>query len=368
MQLSELSIKRPVFALVVSLLLVVLGIMSFLRLTLRELPNIDPPVVSVQVNYPGASAAVAETRVTQLLEDALAGIEGIKTISSSSRNGRSDVTIEFNLERDMEAATNDVRDAVSRMMERMPEEARAPDIRKVDADADAILWLNLYSDHMDTMELTDYANRYVTDRLSALSGVARVQMIGSHRHAMRIWLNRDAMAARGMTASDVEQALRRENIELPAGRIESDTRDFTLRVERGYRTSEQFAQIPLGRGHDGYVVRLRDVAKVELGSEERRAYTRSNGILNVGLGIVRTSTSNALEVGRAVKAEVERIQQALPVGTRIAVSYDSTVFIEAAVQRVYWTLGEAMLLVFLVIWLFLGHLRVALIPAVTVPH
>jgi len=367
MQLSDLSIKRPVFALVMSLMLVVLGIMSFSRLTLRELPNIDPPVVSVQVNYPGASAAVSETRVTQLLEDALAGIEGIKTISSSSRNGRSNVTIEFHLERDIEAAANDVRDAISRVMERMPEEARAPDIRKVEADADAILWFNLYSDSMDTMELTDYAERYVVDRLSALSGVARVQMIGGHRYAMRIWLNRDAMAARGITANDVEQALRRENVELPAGRIESDTRDFTLRVERGYQAPEQFAQIPLGRGNDGYIVRLRDVAQVELGSEERRAYTRSNGIPNVGLGIVRTSTANALDVGRAVKAEAQRIQQALPVGTRIAVSYDSTVFIEAAVQRVYWTLGEAMLLVFLVIWLFLGHLRVALIPAVTVP-
>jgi len=367
MQLSDLSIKRPVFALVVSLMLVVLGVMSFLRLTLRELPNIDPPVVSVQVNYPGASAAVSETRVTQLLEDALAGIEGIKTISSSSRNGRSDVTIEFTLERDIEAAANDVRDAISRVMDRMPEEARAPDIRKVEADADAILWFNLYSDSMDAMELTDYANRYVIDRLSALSGVARVRIIGGHRYAMRIWLNRDAMAARGITANDVEQALRRENVELPAGRIESDTRDFTLRVERSYRAPEQFAQIPLGRSHDGYIVRLRDVAEVELGSEERRAYTRSNGIPNVGLGIVRTSTSNALEVGRAVKAEALRIQQALPVGTRIAVSYDSTVFIEAAVQRVYWTLAEAMLLVFLVIWLFLGHLRVALIPAVTVP-
>jgi len=367
MQLSDLSIKRPVFALVMSLMLVVLGIMSFSRLTLRELPNIDPPVVSVQVNYPGASAAVSETRVTQLLEDALAGIEGIKTISSSSRNGRSNVTIEFHLERDIEAAANDVRDAISRVMERMPEEARAPDIRKVEADADAILWFNLYSDSMDTMELTDYAERYVVDRLSALSGVARVQMIGGHRYAMRIWLNRDAMAARGITANDVEQALRRENVELPAGRIESDTRDFTLRVERGYHAPEQFAQIPLGRGNDGYIVRLRDVAQVELGSEERRAYTRSNGIPNVGLGIVRTSTANALDVGRAVKTEAQRIQQALPVGTRIAVSYDSTVFIEAAVQRVYWTLGEAMLLVFLVIWLFLGHLRVALIPAVTVP-
>ncbi|KAF1687337.1 multidrug transporter AcrB [Pseudoxanthomonas broegbernensis] len=367
MKLSDLSIKRPVFAAVVSLLLVVLGVMSFMRLTLRELPNIDPPIVSVQVNYPGASAAVVETRITQILEDGLAGIEGIRTIQSSSRNGRADVTIEFNLTRDIEAAANDVRDRVSRVMDRMPEEADPPEIAKVEADADVIIWLNMRSTAMDTMELTDYADRYVVDRLSSLDGVARVQLGGGQRYAMRIWLDRDAMAARGIAASDVERALRAENVELPAGRIESQDRDFTLRVERGYRQPEQFAQLPLGKGADGYVVRLGDVAAVELGPEERRAYLRSNGVPNVGLGIVRTSTANALDVARAARAEAEVIQKSLPEGTDIFVAYDSTTFIEASIERVYWTLAEAMVLVFGVIWLFLGSLRAALIPAVTVP-
>ncbi|MBP6216016.1 MAG: efflux RND transporter permease subunit, partial [Luteimonas sp.] len=275
MKLSDVSIKRPVFAVVISLLLVVLGVMSFTRLTLRELPNIDPPIVSVEVTYPGASAAVVETRVTQILEDALSGIEGINTIQSSSRNGRADVTIEFNLSRDIEAAANDVRDRISRVMNRMPDEADPPQVAKVEADAEVIVWLNMRSTAMDTMELTDYADRYVVDRLSALDGVARVQLGGSQRYAMRIWLDRDAMAARGITASDVESALRSENVELPAGRIESETRDFTLRVERGYRKPEQFAQIPLRKGADGYVVRLGDVAQVELGAEERRSYLRS---------------------------------------------------------------------------------------------
>ncbi|WP_372018473.1 efflux RND transporter permease subunit [Pseudoxanthomonas sp. 10H] len=367
MNLSDLSIKRPVFAVVVSLLLVVLGVMSFMRLTLRELPNIDPPIVSVEVNYPGASAAVVETRVTQILEDGLAGIEGIKTIQSSSRNGRSDVTIEFNLTRDIEAAANDVRDRVSRVMDRMPDEADPPEISKVEADAEVIVWLNMRSTVMDTMELTDYADRYVVDRLSSLDGVARVQLGGGQRYAMRIWLDREAMAARGITTSDVETALRAQNVELPAGRIESETRDFTLRVERGYRQPEQFAQLPLRKGADGYVVRLGDVARVELGAEERRAYLRSNGVPNVGLGIVRTSTANALDVARAARAEAEVIQQTLPEGTDIFIAFDSTTFIEASIDRVYWTLGEAMVLVFLVIWLFLGSLRAALIPAVTVP-
>ena len=367
MRISDLSIKRPVFAVVMSLLLVVLGLMAFMRLTLREMPNIDPPIVSVDVTYPGASAAVVETRITQILEDALAGIEGINTIQSRSRNGRSDVTIEFNISRDIEAAANDVRDAISRVADRLPIEADAPDISKVEADADAILWLNMRSATMDTLELSDYADRYVMDRLSALDGVARVQLSGSQRYAMRIWLDRDAMAARGITAADIESSLRSQNVELPAGRIESETRDFTLRVERGYQTPEEFAALPLRRGSDGYVVRLGDVAEVEVGPRERRSYMRSNSIPNVGLGIVRTSTANALDVARAAREEAVRVQETLPQGTEIFVASDNTQFIEAAVDRVYWTLAEAMLLVFLVIWLFLGKLRAALIPAITVP-
>jgi multidrug efflux pump len=367
MNLSDISIKRPVLAVVMSLLLIVLGVMSFMRLTLRELPNIDPPVVSVEVNYPGASAAVVETRITQILEDALAGIEGIETIESRSQNGSSQITIEFKLTRDIEAAANDVRDKISRVVDRMPDEADPPEVQKVEADADVILWLNMRSTKMDTLQLTDYAERYIVDQLSALDGAAQVRISGAQRYAMRVWLDRGAMAARGITAADVEAALRRENVELPAGRIESDARDFTLRVERGYMTAEQFAQMPLVKGADGYVVRVGDVAKVELTTAERRAYFRSNGQPNVGLGIVKTSTANALDVARAARAAAERIRPTLPQGTDIFVAYDSTVFIEASVERVYATLIEAMILVFAVIWLFLGSLRAALIPAVTVP-
>ena len=367
MRISDISIERPVFATVLSLMLIVVGLMSYSRLTLRELPAIDPPVVSVDVTYPGASAGVVETRVTQVLEDALAGIEGIETLQSRSVNGRSSVTIEFTLERDIEAAANDVRDAVSRVLDRMPEEADPPEVEKADSDSEVILWLNMSSTAMDTLQLTDYAERYVVDRLSALNGVSQIRVGGQQRYAMRVWLNRDALAARGLTAADAEAALRRENIELPAGRIESQDRDFTLRVERSYRKPEDFAQIPLGKGSDGYVVRLGDVAKVELASSERRAYFRSNGEPNVGLGIVKTSTANSLDVALAARAEAERIQASLPKGTRIFVAFDSTVFIESAVERVWSTLFEAIALVLIVIWLFLGSARAALIPAVTVP-
>ncbi|MCC8364122.1 efflux RND transporter permease subunit [Lysobacter sp. A6] len=367
MRLSDLSIKRPVFATVLSLLLIVLGVMAFTRLTLRELPAIDPPIVSVEVNYTGASAGVVETRVTQVLEDALSGIEGVETIQSSSVNGRSSVSIEFTLERDIEGAANDVRSAVSRVSNRLPEEADPPQVSKVESDSDPIIWLNMSSSGMDTLQLSDYAERYVVDRLSSIDGVAQVRIGGQQRYAMRIWLDRDALAARALTVEDVENALQRENVELPAGRIESAERDFTLRVAREYQKPEDFAQIPLGKGPDGYVVRLGDVAKIELASAERRAYYRSNGENNIGLGIAKTSTANSLDVARAVRAEADRIRPSLPEGTKIFVAFDSTTFIDAAVERVYHTLAEAIILVLIVIWMFLGSVRAALIPAVTVP-
>ena len=367
MRLSDISIKRPVFATVMSLLLIVIGVMAFSRLTVRELPAIDPPIVSVDVSYPGASAAVVETRITQLLEGALSGIEGINTIESSSRNGRASVTIEFTLRRDIEAAANDVRDAISRVAARIPPEADPPRVAKVESDAEVILWLNMRAPGMDTLALTDYADRYIVDRLSSLDGVAQVRIGGRQRYAMRVWLDSAAMAARGVVTGDVEAALRSHNVELPAGNLESAQRDFTLRVERDFTSAPQFAAMPLRKGADGYVVRLGDVAEIELASAERRAYYHSNGQPNIGLGIVRTSTANALDVAQAARAEAERIQETLPEGMEIFTAYDSTVFIEASIKRVYWTLGEAVALVLVVIWLFLGSFRAALIPAVTVP-
>ncbi len=367
MKLSDLSIRRPVLAVVMNLMLVVIGIMAFRELTVRELPNIDPPVVSVQVRYPGASAAVVETRITQIVEDALAGIEGIETIESRSTNGRSDVTVEFSLSREIEAAANDVRDAISRIGDRIPPEADPPEVEKVESNAEVVMWLNLNSANMSTIELSDYAERYVVDRLSSIDGVAQVRVGGGQRYAMRIWLDRTALAARGLTVSDVENALRRENVELPAGRLESAQRDFTLRVERGYTSADDFASLVLDKGENGHLVRLGEVARVELASAERRAYFRGNGQPNIGMGVVKTSTSNALDVARSVRDKLPELQRSLPPDTRIFVAFDSTIFIEAAVERVYLTLIEAVILVLLVILVFLGSARAALVPAVTVP-
>ena len=383
MKLSDISIHRPVFATVVSLLLIVLGVIAFTRLPLRELPDIDPPVVSISTTYTGASAAVMETRVTKVLEDAVSGIEGVDTIQSNSENGTSRINIEFTLQRDIESAANDIRDAVSRNLNKLPDDVDPPQIRKVASDSDVVVWFNLSGPGMDTLALTDYAKRYLVDRLSTVDGVAQVQLGGAQDYAMRIWIDRDALAARGLTIDDIETALRARNVDIPAGRLESTTRDFTLQLDRSFADKTDFEQLPIGRAPAGassgnaqangglagdtHVVRLSEVARVELGSLERRAYYRTNGKSQVGLGIVKTSTANDLAVADAAKKEVAAINRTLPSGMKIDVTYDATVFIDVAVHEVYKTLAEAIVLVLLVIWLFLGSARSALVPAVTVP-
>ncbi len=367
MLLSDVSIKRPVFATVMSLILIVLGVVSFTRLPLRELPDVDPPVVSVNTSYTGASAAVVESRITQVLEDAISGIEGVDTITATSRNGRSDINIEFTLTRDIEGAANDVRDAISRVANRLPEDVDPPRVAKQDSDSSPIMFLNLSMPGMSAEELTDYADRYLVDQFSAIDGVSQVFIGGGQRYAMRVWLDANALAARGLTADDVGNALRRENIELPGGSIESKDREFALRVMRGYQTPESFRGLVVGKRGDGHVVTLGEVAKVELASEERRAFYHGNGVPQIGLAIVATSTANSLEVARNVRAMADRVTPSLPKGMQMTVPYDTTVFTSAAVDEVYKTLAEAIALVLLVVFVFLGSVRAALIPAVTVP-
>jgi len=367
MILSDISIKRPVFAAVISLMLVTVGLIAFTRLPLRELPNIDPPVVSIDVNYPGAAAGVVETRVTQVLEDAVAGIEGVDLVTSSSRNGRASVNLEFTLERDIESAANDVRDAVSRVADRLPEETDAPQVAKVEADAEVIIWIRVIQHGADSLALTDYADRYLVDRFSSIPGVAQVRLSGGQRYAMRVWLNDEALAARGLTVADVENALRRENLELPAGRLESYDRDFLLRVNRGFDSPVAFEKLVLKTLPDGQSILLADVARIARESADRRAWFRGNGEPQLALGIVKTSTANSLQVSRDVRAEIDRINPGLPKGMSMGINFDTTVFIDAAVEKVYSTLFEAIALVLLVIWMFLGSIRASLIPAVTVP-
>jgi len=367
MILSDVSVKRPVLAAVISLLLIAFGLLAFERLPLREYPDIDPPVVSVETRYPGAAANVVETRVTRLIEDLVAGVEGIQTIESLSEDGRSNITIRFDVGRDIDAAANDVRDRVARLSDDLPDEAEPPEIQKVDANEDVILWLNLSSDRLNIPELSDYARRYLVDRFSVIDGVARVRVGGRQTFAMRVWLDRQALAARGLTVEEVEKALRAENLDLPAGGVESRQRQFSVRTERGYRNAEDFARLTLARGEDGYLVRLGDVARVELGTDEDRISFRGNGLPMVGIGIIKQATANTLAVAEAAKAEMARLNLTLPAGMHLDRSYDSSVFVRGAVQEVYKTLGEAILLVVLVIFLFLGSGRATLVPAAVVP-
>jgi multidrug efflux pump len=367
MIISDTAVRRPVFAAVISLLLIAFGLIAFDRLPLREYPHIDPPIVGIETIYRGAAASVVETRITEVIEERIAGVEGIEFIESSSQDGRSDITVQFRTGRDVDAAANDIRDRVSAILQTLPTEVEPPEVRKVDSNESVIMWINLTSDRMTVPELTDYAERYLKDRLSVLDGVARVFVGGAQRYAMRIWLNRQELAARNLTVADVERALVAGNLELPAGAVESVDRQFTVRVERAFETAEDFSRLVISEGADGYLVRLGDVARVEAGTEEDRTFFRGNGIPQVGMGVVRQSTANLLDVARAAKREMAILEPSLPEGMAFRQSYDSSVFVEGAVNEVYKTLFIAVSLVVLTIFLFLGSVRAMLVPAVTVP-
>lgn len=367
MRITDTAVKRPVFAIVINLLLLTFGIVAFTMLPLREYPDIDSPVVSVSTNYPGASSEVVETKITQVLENRISGIEGIKSINSSSRNGRSNITIEFNISRDIDAAANDVRERVSRALDSLPEQVRPPEVSKSDSDESPIAWFVLNSTSMDSLQLSDYAQRYIVDRLAVVDGVSNVRIGGERQYAMKIWLDRQAMAARGITASDIEQVLRRENVELPAGEIESVDRDFSVRITRSYKNQQDFKNLVIKRGEQGYLVRLGEVANVLLEAADTENAFRGNGKNMIGLGIIKQAKANTLEVVDNARAELAKIKRNLPEGTTIQDSYDSSVFIRESITEVYRTLAIAMGLVILVIFVFLGNIRATLVPAVTVP-
>ncbi|MEH6488935.1 efflux RND transporter permease subunit [Hyphomonas oceanitis] len=367
MLLSDVSVKRPVFASVLSLILIIFGLVAYNRLALREYPDIDAPIVTISTRYPGASANVIETRITRVIEDRIAGVSGIRFINSNSTDGRSRISIEFSIDQDIDAAANDIRDRVSGVLNNLPPEADPPEIEKADANDDVIIWLNFGSDRMTTPELTDYADRYIVDRFSALDGVARVQVGGARDYALRIWIDRRALASRGLAVSDIENALRRENIEAPAGSLESDSRNFTVRIERAFKTPQDFAGLVIAQGDDGYLVRLGDVARVERGTAEDRTTFRGNGVPMVGLGIIKQSTANTVEVAASARDLADEISKTLPEGMVIARGSDSSIFIDASIREVYNTLFIAVGLVTVVIFMFLGSLRATIIPAITVP-
>ncbi|MCU0870491.1 MAG: efflux RND transporter permease subunit, partial [Burkholderiales bacterium] len=337
MVLSDLSIKRPVLATVMSLVILLIGYMGYSRLSVREYPNIDAPVVSVRTIYKGASAQVIESAITQPLEDSLSGIEGIKTIKSVSREEVSTITVAFVNSRSADDAANDVRDRVARVRNLMPEAANESIVAKVEADAQAIIWLAFVSDKHPQIELSDYADRYIADQLKSVPGVASVIIGGERKPAMRLWLDRERLAALGLTPGDVESALRRQNIEVPGGRIESTMREFTVLAATDLQKPEQFAEMIITEAN-GYPIRLKDVGRAEIGAFDDRNIVRVNGKDAIGLGIVKQSTANTLAVAQAVKAMLPKIKTGLKDGMDIWPAFDTSIFIEESVAAVKQTM------------------------------
>ncbi|MEG2314259.1 efflux RND transporter permease subunit, partial [Brevundimonas sp.] len=375
--LSDVSVRRPVFAAVAAIVLCVIGLAAFFMLPVRELPDVDPPVVSVSTSYAGASAEVIESRITEPIEQQIAGIQGVERITSSSRDGRSNVNIEFRLDRNIDDAANDVRDRVSRVMGRLPDQADPPTVSKADSDSSPIIILFLRSTTMNRLELTDYADRYLVDRFATVPGVAQVNIFGDQTYAMRIWLDPAAMASRGLTVTDVEQSLTSQNVELPAGSLEASQKDYTVRVARNYSRPEDFANLPIGTrgaasangltGTATYVTRLGDIARVEEGAVEHRRLFRGNSIDQIGLAITRQAQSNDLEISAGARKLMEEVRSSLPAGTTLEVGSDNSVFTSHAIDEVWITIGISMALVALVNFIFLGSLRAAIVPSVVAP-
>jgi multidrug efflux pump len=365
MVLSDISIRRPVFATVINLVVLLLGIIAYDRLAVRQIPNVDTPVVTVNTSYPGASAQVIESQVTQPIEDALSGVEGIEYMQSVSREQSSQVTIRFRLDRDPDGAASDVRDRVAQARQRLPDEVDEPIVQKQEADAEPIIFLAFSSDQHSQVEIADYAERLVKDRIQQIPGVAQAQVFAS-TYAMRVWIQPQRLAGFGLTPGDVEQALRSQNVEIPAGRVEGTDREFTVLPQTDLQTPEEFGNVILGESN-GYLVRLKDVARIELGAQQERFRARYNGVNAVPLGITKQAVANPLEISEALEALIPQIQRTLPEGLQLDIAFDSTIFIEKSIEEVYKTVIEAVLLVVVVIFLFLRSWRATLIPLVTIP-
>ena len=366
MHVSELTVKRPVLASVISLFLVLIGIISYDKLTIREYPDIDKPVITVSTIYRGASAEIMERDVTQVLEDSISGISDIKEIKSDSRNEFSSIKIEFNLNRDMDSAANDVREKVSRVSSLLPKESNQPRVSKSDTDARAVMWIGFSSNQLSAIELNDYLDRNIIDRLSILPGVASITIGGERKYAIRVWLDPDKMSSRNITVTDILRAINSENIEKPAGRLDSNTRELELQMTSKLSDINEFENIVL-KIVNGSKIRLSDVARLTIGAETDRGFLRANGKNAIGLGIVRQTKSNVLKVTDAVKSEIEKIRPSLPSNIEMKIGYDQSIFVRESINQVRFALFISMLMVIGVIYYFLRSPSATVIPAITIP-
>ena len=366
MQLPEICVRRPVFATVLSMVILLIGLISYTRLSVREYPRIDEPVVSVNTIYRGASAEVVESQVTKPLEDSLSGIEGVELMTSQSRSERSQINVRFKLSRSPDSAAADVRDKVARVRGRLPDTIDEPIIAKVESDSQPIIYIAVRAGSLTPLEASDYVTRYIKPRLSVLPGAADVRIFGERQVSMRINLDRTRLAAYRLTVQDIEDAIRRQNAEIPAGRIESQSREFTVVAETDLTTAEQFADIVVANVA-GYPVRIRDLGTAVVGAIDERTVSRYNGQPSLNIGVIKQAVANPLDLSKGVRAEVERINPNLPSGMQLVIAYDTSVFIDRSIKSVFTTIGEAVALVVLVIFFFLRSLRATIIPIVTIP-
>src|SRR5919198_1111492 len=366
MKLSETAIRRPVLASMLSAALVLFGVIGYPRLSVRELPDIDPPVISVTTTLPGANAQVVETAVTDVLEEELSTIQGIRTLSSSSAEQTSNITLEFTLDRPVDVAAQDVRDKVSRVRGRLPVDVLEPVIAKQSADAQPFFWLALSSDNYDLMQLSDVADRLVKARLQSLPGVGSAAIFGERRYSMRVWVDPEALSARGLTVQDIENAITARNVEIPAGRIESTRREFSVRSLGELKTPIEFGELVVA-SQGTQLVKLKDVARVELGPEDDRSIFRWKGSPSVAIGVVRQSKANLLNVAKLIRETLPSIQQTLPAGVRLESAFDGSVFVTHSIDDAKLTLVIAAILVVLIIFVFLRNVSATIIPGLAIP-
>ncbi len=366
MFLSDISVKRPVLATMMSLAIVLFGAIGYTRLSVREYPDIDPPIISVSTFLPGANPRVMESAVTDILEEELSTVEGLRTLTSTSGEQSSNITLEFNLGRSVESAAQDVRDKVSRVRGRLPREVLEPVIAKQDADAQPFYWLALSGENYKLLDLSDIGDRVVKQRLQSIPGVGNSFIAGERRISMRIWISAKELAARGLTVQNVEAAIRSRNVEIPAGRIESDNREFTVRSLGELKTPQEFGDLVVAN-QDGQLVRLRDLARVELGPRDERSVLRFNGTSAVAVGIVRQSKANMVDVADSIRAALPKIEEALPPGVQLRTAFDQSIYVKRSISETIDTLFLAFGLVVIIIFLFLRNLRATIIPGLAIP-
>lgn len=367
MWLSNISIKKPVFITVIHLLIVIFSLIAFKQLPLREYPDIDPPIISIDTSYQGASATVIENKITKIIEDKISNIEGISNIESQSLDGSSFITVEFEINTNIDIAAANIRDKISGILARLPKEIDPPEVSKASSGDNIIMWLDFTAKGMEITDTTEYAKSYVANSFSTLEGVARVRMGGALYKSLRVWIDSQKLAEKHLVIQDIQEALINNNTELPAGAIESENMYFTLKVLKSYKTVSDFKNLPISTTSNGYVVRLSDVARVEIAPEESRSSYKSNGVPSVAIGIIKQSKANVLDVTKKVKDEMAKLNANFPDNISLKVSYDSSAFVKDSIDEVYITLAIAIVLVMVTMFIFLGDIRAIIIPTISIP-